>query len=101
MFEQNEIGEKFIVTSVASKIEIYRGWCKKCGICIAFCPRQVLVSDKAGYPVVKDADRCTACDLCVDRCPDFAITVHSGKENHEKTRYSETDDNCKTASPRQ
>jgi ferredoxin len=21
-----------------SKVEIYQGWCKKCGICITFCP---------------------------------------------------------------
>jgi len=75
-----------------NKVEIYRGWCKKCGICIAFCPRQVLAADEAGYPVVKDIDRCTACDLCVDRCPDFAIAVLTDKENHEKAENGEKND---------
>jgi len=75
-----------MATSTAIKVAIYRGWCKKCGICVAFCPRQVLDTDVSGYPVVKDPGRCTACNLCVDRCPDFAITVYGSKESNEKNR---------------
>ncbi len=76
-------------TSPAFRVDIYRGWCKKCGICVAFCPRQVLESDGSGYPVVREAGRCTGCNLCVHRCPDFAITIHGSLRNHEK---EESDD---------
>jgi len=65
-----------------NKVEIYQGWCKKCGICIAFCPPKVLDADEAGYPVVKDMEKCTGCQWCEIRCPDFAIVVH--KEHKEK-----------------
>ncbi|MBC7341237.1 MAG: ferredoxin family protein [Clostridia bacterium] len=49
--------------------------CKQCGICIAFCPREVFGSDRAGGPVVERPDRCSACGLCVMRCPDLAVEV--------------------------
>lgn len=78
-----------MVVHAISKIEIYRGWCKKCGICTAFCPRQVMESDEAGFPTVKHPDRCTGCNLCADRCPDFAITVYSDRESNEKTENSD------------
>jgi 2-oxoglutarate ferredoxin oxidoreductase subunit delta len=79
-----------MVTHASSNIKIFRGWCKKCGICIAFCPRKVLDTDGAGYPEVKDDDRCTGCNLCADRCPDFAITVsNSSKEIYEKAENSD------------
>ena len=54
---------------------IYKGWCKKCGICIEFCPRKVYERGEDGYPVVAQPDNCTNCRLCEYRCPDFAITV--------------------------
>jgi 2-oxoglutarate ferredoxin oxidoreductase subunit delta len=81
-----------MVIKAVNKVEIYRGWCKKCGICIAFCPRQVLGQDESGYPVVQDADRCTLCQLCATRCPDFAITVSGDKESDEKTENGDKSD---------
>ncbi len=62
-------------------IDIYRGWCKKCGICIAFCPHEVLEADKASYPVVKDLEKCNGCRLCEIRCPDFAVVVHKDEKS--------------------
>jgi 2-oxoglutarate ferredoxin oxidoreductase subunit delta len=56
-------------------INIYRDWCKSCGICAAFCPRQCLSLDAEGAPVVADAARCTGCRWCELHCPDFAICV--------------------------
>ena len=56
-------------------IDIYKAWCKACGICVAFCPTGVLASDEAGYSYVKDAEKCINCGLCEIRCPDFAIKV--------------------------
>ena len=67
------------------KIDIYRGWCKKCGICIAFCPRKVLKADKASYPVIKNPEKCTGCRLCETRCPDFAIVVHKDEKGYSET----------------
>jgi len=57
------------------EIDIFRDWCKSCGICAAFCPRQCLGLDASGAPVVKDPKRCTGCRWCEVHCPDFAICV--------------------------
>ncbi len=57
------------------RINIYRDWCKSCGICAAFCPRQCLSLDAEGGPVVDHAERCTGCRWCELHCPDFAICV--------------------------
>jgi 2-oxoglutarate ferredoxin oxidoreductase subunit delta len=64
------------------EIDIFRDWCKSCGICAAFCPRQCLGLDENGAPVVKDAKRCTGCRWCELHCPDFAICIKElgGKE---------------------
>ncbi len=66
-------------------IEIYQSWCKRCGICVAFCPAGVLAQDDSGVVYVKDPDRCTSCQLCELRCPDFAIHVRARKKKKEKT----------------
>jgi len=65
-------------------IEFYRSWCKRCGICAAFCPAGVLAQDESGQPYVKDPERCTGCQLCELRCPDFAINVRSPRRKGEK-----------------
>ena len=65
-------------------IEVYKSWCKKCGICVAFCPAGVLALDDAGYPYAKEPDKCTGCQLCALRCPDFAINVTSPKKKEPK-----------------
>lgn len=57
------------------KIDIYKAWCKGCGICVAFCPTGALAKDEAGYPYVQDIEKCINCGWCEIRCPDFAITV--------------------------
>lgn len=57
------------------KLSFYPSWCKRCGNCVAFCPRQALATDKWGYPYLADPDRCTTCGLCEMLCPDFALSV--------------------------
>lgn len=64
MEKQNEIS-----------FEINKTLCKACGICIEFCPKDVLERDAAGKPVFAHADKCIVCSLCELRCPDFAIRV--------------------------
>ena len=56
-------------------IDIFKGWCKSCGICAAFCPRECIELDEEGNPHVKDDHRCTGCGWCELHCPDFAISV--------------------------
>ncbi|MBN1256250.1 MAG: 4Fe-4S binding protein [Planctomycetes bacterium] len=57
------------------KINIYRAWCKNCGICTAFCPTKAIVSDETGRPEIADASKCIGCFQCFQRCPDFCIAV--------------------------
>ncbi|NLJ34175.1 MAG: 4Fe-4S binding protein [Firmicutes bacterium] len=54
-------------------------WCKACGLCIAFCPRDVFTAAADGRPLVTRPDACIACGLCDYRCPDFAITLAENK----------------------
>lgn len=75
--------------SPVRKIDIFRAWCKGCGICAAFCPKGVLAVDEAGYPYVKDLDACTGCGWCEIRCPDFAITVESRRKRRTVERRDE------------
>jgi 2-oxoglutarate ferredoxin oxidoreductase subunit delta len=71
------------------KIDIFKAWCKGCGICVAFCPREVLAIDEEGYPFVKDLGACTGCGWCEIRCPDFAITVERGRKRRAMKREDE------------
>lgn len=63
----------------AGAITINEAWCKRCDICVAFCPRDVLAAGNGGPPSVVDLHACTLCMLCVLRCPDFAIEVIENK----------------------
>jgi NAD-dependent dihydropyrimidine dehydrogenase PreA subunit len=56
------------------KLEIVDAWCKGCDLCVAFCPKDVLEL-RRGLAVVKDLEKCTACNICELMCPDFAIKV--------------------------
>lgn len=67
------------------RINIYRDWCKSCGICAAFCPRQCLSLDAEGAPVVDHAERCTGCRWCELHCPDFAICVREVVPKEQKS----------------
>ena len=64
------------------EIDIFRDWCKSCGICAAFCPRECIMLDEEGAPTKIDSDRCTGCGWCEMHCPDFAISVHQ-KDSHQ------------------
>ncbi len=57
-----------------SPVFIYYNWCKKCGICVAFCPTKVLARKADGSPYVKNPEKCIHCETCDRLCPDFAIT---------------------------
>ncbi len=63
------------------QVKVFGNWCKGCGLCIAFCPRNVFVAGADGHPLVVYPERCTACMWCVEHCPDFAISVQTVEED--------------------
>jgi len=66
------------------EVRVFGNWCKGCGLCIAFCPRDVFVAGADGHPLVVYPERCTACMWCVEHCPDLAITVEPAPEPKER-----------------
>ncbi len=54
---------------------IIREWCKGCGICVYFCPKQVLELDPEGKVHPARPEACIACRMCELRCPDMAIEI--------------------------
>ena len=59
---------------------IYREWCKGCGICVHFCPKQVLALDESDKVVVVKPSDCICCRMCEYRCPDLAIEVETADD---------------------
>ena len=63
-----------------AKIKIDKNRCKGCYLCIANCPKGlILISDKMNTkgikPVVFKDGNCTGCGMCAIICPDSAILV--------------------------
>jgi len=59
----------------AVELNINTEWCKGCGICVAFCPKQVLELNRKDKSEAVRLDDCIACMMCELRCPDLAIEV--------------------------
>jgi len=57
------------------KHSINRDWCKGCGICVYFCPKNVLELDEKDKAVSARPGDCICCRLCELRCPDLAVEV--------------------------
>ncbi|MEJ2661311.1 MAG: 4Fe-4S binding protein [Desulfobacteraceae bacterium] len=67
----------------ATAININAEWCKGCGICVAFCPNNVLeLNQREKSEAVRMAD-CIACMMCELRCPDLAIKVTTEEQEDE------------------
>ncbi|GFN35412.1 4Fe-4S binding protein [Tepidimicrobium xylanilyticum] len=64
---------------IVEKLNVEIELCKGCGICVAFCPKDVL-EIKNGKIHIKDLSACIQCGQCELRCPDYAIYL-GGKSN--------------------
>ena len=62
-----------------SDITIKMARCKGCGICVAFCPKQVLALDELGKVHVVKGDDCIACGQCMENCP-FGVDIISAMQ---------------------
>ncbi|HAK05597.1 MAG TPA: ferredoxin [Firmicutes bacterium] len=60
------------------ELKINPSWCKGCGICVAFCPKDTLEMVD-GVVRLKEPSDCIMCGICEQRCPDYAIYVYDGK----------------------
>ena len=57
------------------RVVINRDWCKGCGICVAFCPKEVLALDDQDKANWAHPEKCINCGLCELLCPDMAIEL--------------------------
>jgi uncharacterized protein (DUF169 family)/NAD-dependent dihydropyrimidine dehydrogenase PreA subunit len=51
--------------------------CVKCGLCIAFCPCDVLEENQSGNPYAAHAEACVGCTTCSGNCPQRALLVEA------------------------
>ena len=66
-------------------VHIFPEWCKGCGICVAFCPKQVLEMGNDQKAHVLYPEKCIECALCARRCPEFAVFV-SGDDSIRESK---------------
>ena len=67
---------------MTTKLTFRTDSCKGCGLCVAACPKHLLIvakdkiNKKGHHPVeMTDQSKCIACAFCATMCPDCIITV--------------------------
>jgi 2-oxoglutarate ferredoxin oxidoreductase subunit delta len=66
------------------EISIIKEFCKGCGICVEFCPKDVLALGSDLKVNCINIEACNGDALCELRCPDFAIFVKNPKKKAAK-----------------
>ena len=63
-------------------LTINRRWCKKCLLCVEFCPKGLLhmeYVDGIKTLEMRNPEECIRCGKCQIMCPDFALREHNGE----------------------
>ena len=81
-------------SKVRNEVVVYKDWCKRCHICVSFCPKEALSINGDGYPY-GDPERCVGCGACELRCPDFAINLKVISFPEKETKNSNLENNNK------
>ena len=65
-----------------AKLTFKTDLCKGCGLCVAACPKGLIVlakdkiNQKGHHPAeITDQEKCIACAFCATMCPDCIIEV--------------------------
>lgn len=61
--------------SASFTVTINERFCKGCGFCIKYCPKDVIAVDDGRVAKIKDMGGCIGCLNCATICPEAAITV--------------------------
>ncbi|UCE48471.1 MAG: ferredoxin family protein [Phycisphaerales bacterium] len=85
---------------MAGKAIIDTERCKGCGLCVAVCPKQIMMisrkSNRHGYfPAETDNSECTGCAACAIICPDAVIEVY----RDDAAKIVETAESSKSNKP--
>ena len=78
---QNNYSRQYVQKGKGPKasfgIEIKEKYCKGCGYCVKYCPKDVIALDDGRDRIaeVKDAGACIGCLSCATICPEGAITI--------------------------
>lgn len=59
--------------------EINQKLCKRCLLCLSFCPKKVLIFSQNKIKV-ENQDACLGCRLCEKYCPELAISIEEKDE---------------------
>ncbi len=69
------------------ELVINKEWCKGCGICVSFCPKNVLELNPEDKSIAARPEDCICCKLCEIRCPDLAIELFEVGEREPELIY--------------
>ncbi len=67
---------------IKGTVAIDQNRCKGCGLCVTFCPQNVLALEeellnaKSFHPAHLISEDCTGCGVCALVCPDVCFTVY-------------------------
>ncbi len=68
-------GLEIKVQNLSRDITMKTDKCTSCGVCVAICPTEALITNKKTWQVEFVAEKCVACELCVKACPYSAMQV--------------------------